>query len=69
MPEFAAQSISRAKPEDARAVQTLVRSAYAKWVPAIGREPLPMAADYDRAVRDHEIDLLQADGELIGLMS
>jgi hypothetical protein len=34
----------------------------------IGREPLPMIADYDRAVRDHEIDLLHADGELIALI-
>ena len=68
MPEFAAESIRPARPEDARVVQALVRSAYAKWVPAIGREPLPMAADYDRAVRDHEIDLVQANGEPIGLI-
>jgi len=27
-----------------------------------------MAADYDRAVRDHEIDLFHADGELIALI-
>jgi ribosomal protein S18 acetylase RimI-like enzyme len=68
MPEFTAESIRPARPEDARVVQALVRSAYAKWVPVIGREPLPMAADYDRAVRDHEIDLFQANGELIGLI-
>jgi ribosomal protein S18 acetylase RimI-like enzyme len=49
-------------------VRALVRSAYAKWVAVIGREPLPMAADYDRAVRDHEIDLFHADGELIALI-
>jgi ribosomal protein S18 acetylase RimI-like enzyme len=68
MPEFAAESIRPAKPEDARVVQALVRSSYAKWVAVIGREPLPMAADYNRAVRDHEIDLVEANGELLGLI-
>jgi ribosomal protein S18 acetylase RimI-like enzyme len=68
MSEFTAESIRRARAEDARAVQALVRSAYAKWVPVVGREPLPMVADYDRAVRDHEIDLVHANGELVGLI-
>ena len=43
---------------DASAVRELTRTAYAKWVPVIGREPKPMGADYDRAVRDHIVDLL-----------
>ena len=68
MSKFVAEDIRRAGPEDAHIVRALVRSAYAKWVPLIGREPLPMVADYDRAVRDHEIDLLHADGELIALI-
>jgi len=68
MSKFAAEDIRSAGPEDAHIVRALVRSAYAKWVPVIGREPLPMVADYDRAVRDHEIDLLHADGELIALI-
>jgi hypothetical protein len=53
-------------PEDSRLIQALVRSAYAKWVAVIGREPLPTVADYDRAVRDHEIDLLQANANWSG---
>ena len=68
MSKFVAEDIRSARPEDAHIVRALVRSAYAKWVPVIGREPLPMVADYDRAVRDHEIDLLHADGELIALI-
>lgn len=40
----------RATTADAAAVRALSRAAYAKWVPLIGREPLPMTADYERAV-------------------
>ncbi|HEX4196720.1 MAG TPA: GNAT family N-acetyltransferase [Caulobacteraceae bacterium] len=53
---------------DVPAIAALVRAAYARWVPLIGREPLPMQADYDAAVREHAIDLLYDDGELVGLI-
>ena len=43
---------------DAEAVTTLTRSAYAKWVPVIGREPLPMRADHFAAICEHRVDLL-----------
>ena len=46
-------AVRRAGPADAAAVRELTRAAYAKWVPVIGREPRPMTADYDMAVRDH----------------
>ena len=49
--QIVAEDIRSTRPEDAHIVRALVRSAYAKWVPVIGREPLPMVADYDRAVR------------------
>lgn len=54
--------------EDAQAIRALVRSAYAKWVPLIGREPLPMQADYERAVGEHAFDLVERDGVLAGLV-
>ena len=54
--------------DDAEAIRQVVRSAYAKWVPLIGREPRPMVADYGRAVEEHDIDLLYADGALVGLI-
>lgn len=57
-----------ATPADVTAVSALVRAAYAKWIPLIGREPLPMRADYAAAVREHAIDLLHDDGELVGLI-
>lgn len=53
---------------DAKAIRDLTRAAYAKWVSLIGREPLPMQADYERAVREHTIDLLTVGETLAGLI-
>lgn len=53
---------------DAPAIRDLTRSAYAKWVPVIGREPLPMTVDYVEAVRKHRFDLLYVDGTLAALI-
>jgi diaminohydroxyphosphoribosylaminopyrimidine deaminase/5-amino-6-(5-phosphoribosylamino)uracil reductase len=58
----------RAGPQDAAAVRDLTRKAYAKWCAVIGREPLPMTADYGHAVRHHMIDLAFIDGRLVGLV-
>lgn len=60
--------LRRAGPGDAAAVRALTRAAYAKWVPLIGREPKPMTADYERAVREHRIDLLYVGADLAGLV-
>ena len=60
--------IQPATQADVAAITALVRAAYEKWVPLIGRKPLPMQADYDEAVREHAIDLLYDDGELVGLI-
>jgi ribosomal protein S18 acetylase RimI-like enzyme len=60
--------LRRAGPADAEAVAALTRAAYAKWIPVIGRAPKPMTADYDRAVREHLIDLLFAEGSLVALV-
>jgi GNAT superfamily N-acetyltransferase len=58
----------RAAPNDAATIRALTRAAYAKWIPVIGREPMPMAADYEVAVREHLIDLLISAGEVVGLV-
>jgi ribosomal protein S18 acetylase RimI-like enzyme len=63
-----ALALRRAAAADAAAVRALTRAAYAKWVPLIGREPRPMQADYERAVREHRIDLASIDGVLAGLI-
>jgi ribosomal protein S18 acetylase RimI-like enzyme len=54
--------------EDAAAIQALVHAVYAKWVPLIGRLPLPMQANYEQALGEHEFTLVEREGELIGLI-
>lgn len=57
-----------ATPADAAAIRAIVRAAYAKWVPVIGREPLPMRADYDKALQDHRFDLALENRRIVGLI-
>lgn len=61
-------SIRQARIDEAGAIRALVRAAYAKWVPVIGREPRPMLADYEDAVRRHRFDLVEAGGQLVALL-
>lgn len=58
----------KAEPQDAPAVGAIVRAAYAKWVPIIGREPRPMTADYDVAIRDNLIDIACIGERIVGLI-
>ncbi|MER9845095.1 hypothetical protein NKJ59_28385 [Mesorhizobium australicum] len=57
-----------AETADAATIRNIVRAAYAKWVPVIGREPLPMRADYDKAVAEHPFELAVEDGRLVGMI-
>lgn len=57
-----------ANPQDAGMIRDLVCAAYSKWVSVLGREPLPMKADYERAVREHRIDMLCIDARMVGLI-
>ena len=68
MPQSTEAQIRPAQPTDAQRVRDLVLAAYAEWVPVIGREPMPMKADYERAVEEHVIDLLYAEGRMVGLI-
>ncbi|WP_246205657.1 GNAT family N-acetyltransferase [Microvirga arsenatis] len=49
-------------------IRDVVRAAYARWVPVIGREPRPMAVDYDQAVREHWIDVISIGPRIVGLI-
>jgi hypothetical protein len=61
--------LRRAVLSDASAVRELSKAAYAKWVPLIGREPMPMTANYEREVMEHLIDLYEEGGELLALIN
>jgi len=53
---------------DAEAVRDLVRAAYAKWIPVIGREPKPMGADYGKAIDEHDVLLACSGTTLAGII-
>ncbi|TPM87049.1 GNAT family N-acetyltransferase [Mesorhizobium sp. B2-3-3] len=57
-----------AEPADAATIRDIVRAAYAKWVPVIGREPLPMRTDYDKAVAEHPFDLAVEADRIVGMI-
>jgi hypothetical protein len=58
----------QATPSDAATVRDITRAAYAKWVDVIGREPKPMTANYEQAVINHVIDLLEEEAKPIALI-
>jgi len=64
----AALLLRQAAPADAALVRAITRAAYARWVPVIGREPLPMQVDYGQALIHHRIDLIRQDAEAVGLI-
>jgi ribosomal protein S18 acetylase RimI-like enzyme len=68
-PEASVPSLRRAGPSDAPAIRRLVAAAYEGYTPVLGRPPRPMLADYDAAVRDHEVWVLEArDGTIVGVI-
>src|ERR1700750_1589283 len=54
--------------DDVDAIRDLVRAAYAKWVPLIGREPMPMKTDYAVAIAEHDFDLICDGDTIVGLI-
>lgn len=63
-----ALEMRQASLDDADAIRSLVREAYARWVPVIGREPTPMTADYTQRVQENRFDLLLLNAALVGLI-
>jgi ribosomal protein S18 acetylase RimI-like enzyme len=50
--------VRRATATDADPIRDLVTAAYEGYIPLLGRTPIPMLADYDEAVRVHEVWVL-----------
>lgn len=60
--------IRPARTDEADAVRDLVRRAYAMYVPRMGREPGPMLDDYGKRIADGTAYVLEADGDLGGVL-
>ena len=61
-----APTIRLARPDDTPRIREIGRSAYARYVPRIGREPSPMTADYDRDVAAQRVVIIEKAGRVNG---
>lgn len=60
--------VKRGSSEDVTTIREFTRAAYEKWIPLIGREPLPMSADYEDTIKRHRFDLFYDDKQLVALI-
>lgn len=59
---------NQAKQYDAAELKTVTRAAYAEWAVLLGRDPLPMIADYNEALKIHRFDTLRKSGIICALI-
>ena len=62
------REIRSARPGDLAAVEAIVRSAYARYVPIIGREPGPMLDDYRALIEAGHVHVLSDEEGLRGVL-
>jgi GNAT superfamily N-acetyltransferase len=61
--------IRPAQPGDQVAIETIVRAAYAVYIPRIGKPPGPMLDDYARLIADGAVSVIEeAGGEIAALI-
>jgi ribosomal protein S18 acetylase RimI-like enzyme len=65
---FLVIAIRLATEADVPALATIAVAAYQHYVPAIGRSPAPMTADYTAAVRRGQAWVAAVDGEVAGFI-
>lgn len=58
----------RATLEDVAQVSALVNAAFEKYIPLIGRKPLPMVADHTDLILNHEAWVLEEQSEIIAVL-
>lgn len=57
-----------ARTEEAAALRDLVRAAYAKYIPRLGREPAPMLDDYAARIAAGQAWILEEEGRPLGVL-
>jgi len=60
--------IRPARAEEAEEIHSLVRDAYALYVPRIGREPSPMTDDYRQLIVAAKVWVIEDEGQLAGVV-
>ena len=63
-----ATAIRRASPGDAAAAAEITRAAYRPYVERIGREPAPMAADFDALIDDGDVWVATDQERVVGVL-
>jgi GNAT superfamily N-acetyltransferase len=57
-----------AKPADAHAVESCVHKAFGHYVERIGMQPGPMRMDYEKEIREHQVYIVDDEGQVIGVL-
>jgi N-acetylglutamate synthase-like GNAT family acetyltransferase len=60
--------VRRAGPSDVAVIEHIVHAAFDIYVARIGRQPAPMSADYRAAVASSRVWVIDADGEVAGVV-
>ena len=60
--------IRPAHPDDTEAVRDVVHTAYAHYVPRIGKPPGPMLDDYAQRIADGQTWVLEDAGRIVGIL-
>lgn len=60
--------VRRARPSDVAVIERLVHAAFDKYVARIGRQPAPMGVDYAAAVASSRVWVIDAAGEIAGVV-
>lgn len=60
--------IRRAVSADVAAIERIVHDAFDLYVARIGRQPAPMSANYVAAVASSRVWVIEADGEIAGVL-
>jgi ribosomal protein S18 acetylase RimI-like enzyme len=63
-----AMGLRAAVPSDEARLREIARAAYAKYVPRIGREPMPMGADFAPEIAAGHAFVVESEGEVAGYM-
>jgi ribosomal protein S18 acetylase RimI-like enzyme len=64
----ATAGVRAAVPDDAARLREIARAAYAKYVPRIGREPMPMGANYAAEIAAGRVAVVDVDGVVAGYL-
>lgn len=60
--------VRRAELSDVAAIERIVRAAFDMYIVRIGRQPAPMSADYSAVIASSRVWVIDADGEVAGVL-